>query len=272
MTRDDVVLVSIDGRIATVTLNQPDRLNALSDRMLKRLGEVMDELAETDTRCVVIKGAGRAFSAGYDAGGDAEEIGYAHTRTAVDDRNRQLKNIDVFLKIWRHPVPVIAQVHGYCMAGGSQLCVFADITMVAEDTIITASPSLPIGGGYISPLWATVVSPKHAKVMSFDAGHRITGATAALWGWATEAVPADELQSRVDDLARSIAKTPASILQMKKEGINRVLELQSLITIARMGTETDTLVHQTPEARILQEWITTDGLKAAIARFQVDGL
>lgn len=266
------IVLELEGHVAEITLNRPERLNALNDKLLDELDAAFDYLAGVEHRAVVIKGAGRAFSAGYDAGSDSKEIGYADERSAVEDRDRQLRNIEIFTKIWRHPLPVITQVHGYCMAGGTQLCIFSDITIVAEDAVIAASPALPIGGGFISPIWATLVGPKRAKLMSFDAGHRIDGRTAAQWGWATEAVPSDRLEDHVRDLAISISRTPASILKLKKEAVNRVAELQGLLTISRIGAETDALLHLTPEIQKLQASIKERGLKGAITHFNEAGL
>lgn len=259
---------SSEAGIATIVLNRPERLNAINDRMLEELDAALEDVRRDESiRVVVLKGEGRAFSAGYDVGGDSQEIGYAHERTAVEDRDRQLANIELYMKIWRLPVPVIAQVHGYAMAGATQLCVFCDLTVVAEDAVIAASPTIPIGGGFISPLWATLTNVKRAKMMSFDAGHRIDGRTAAEWGWATEAVPAGDLDEHVAKLARGIARTPRPILVLKKEALNRVAELQNFELIARMGAETDALLHLTPEVRALQQDITELGLKGAIAKF-----
>lgn len=269
------IRLEISDRIATITLDRPERLNAISDGLMNDLDAAFDHLesgAAEPHRVVIIKGNGRAFSAGFDVASDSEEIGYAEHRDAVADRNRQLRSIDVFMRLWRHPLPVIAQVHGYCMAGATQLCVFSDLTYVADDTVLSASPALPIGGGFISPLWSTLVGPKRAKLMSFDAGHRISGVTAAAWGWATEAVPAADLDAHVRATAVAIARTPAGILTLKKEAANRTLELQGLVTIARLGTETDALLHLTPEIQELQESIRTRGLKGAIAHFEEHGV
>lgn len=261
------ITVDRDPHIAWITLNRPDRLNAISDTMLQELDACLDELRDSDNRVIVIRGAGRAFSAGYDVAPDEAEIGYASERTPTDDYNRLVGNIDFFTKIWRHPQTVIAAVHGYCVAGATQLASFADITIVQDDAVIQASPSIPIGGGYISPLWVHLVGPKRAKLMSFDAGHRIDGRTAADWGWATEAVPADRFEARVRELAESIARTPAALLNMKKEAINRAIELQGFLTMARMGAETDALLHLTPEVQLAQQRIAEKGLKGAIADF-----
>jgi enoyl-CoA hydratase len=264
--------VEIDGRIGWITLNRPEKLNALSDDLLDELGQALDELEKSRTRVVVLRGAGRAFCAGYDISPDAAEIGYAAERGPVEDRDRLLKNIELFTRIWHHPQPIIAAVHGYCVGGGAQLASFCDITIVADEAVIMASPSLLVGGGYLSPLWVHLVGPKRAKMMSFDAGHRISGQTAAAWGWATMSVPEAEFSAQVADLARSIARTPANVLRLKKEALNRTAELQGLLTYARMGAETDALVHQTVEVKTVMGWIRDTGLKAAIARFAVNGL
>ncbi|MFD4195081.1 enoyl-CoA hydratase/isomerase family protein [Amycolatopsis thermoflava] len=257
-----------EGPIAWLTLDRPDRLNALSMRMLDELAEHLARLENSDARVVVLRGAGRAFSAGYDVSGEAEEIGDAHTRSSVADRDRQAAYIDRFTRIWRHPQPVIAAVHGYCMAGATQLALFCDITVVAEDTQLAASPAIPLGGGFISPLWSFQIGPQRAKEMSFVPGRRIDGRTAVEWGFANTAVPAADLEKYVRELALSIAKTPASILRMKKLAINRVQEMHGFLTVAGMGADTDALIHTTPDVTELQELVKDIGLKQAIAHFR----
>lgn len=266
------ILLEREGHVAWITLNRPERLNAMNDQLLDELEQALDHLSGTDNRVVVIRGAGRAFCAGYDISPEAEEIGYATERDPVQDRDRLLGNIEKFTRIWRHPQPVIAAIHGYCIGGGAQMASFADITIVTDDAVIMSSPSLLIGGGYLSPLWVHLVGPKRAKLVSFDAGHRISGTKAAEWGWAAEAVPADGFDEHIRQLAHSIARTPGNILRMKKEALNRVTEMEGLLTYARLGAETDALLHQTAEVREVQRWIREDGLKAAITRFNADGV
>ncbi|MEO5321136.1 enoyl-CoA hydratase-related protein [Arthrobacter sp. CC3] len=260
------------GHIAWITLNRPERLNAMNGALLAEFSHALDVLAASNNRVVVIKGAGRSFSAGYDIAADSDEIGYTAERGPVEDRDHLLYNIDLWTKIWRHPQPVIAAVHGVCVAGATQLASMCDITIVTDDATIMASPALPLGGGYISPLWSHLVGPKRAKLMSFDAGRRISGKTAAAWGWATESVPAEEFENHVRETAQSIARTPASLLKVKKEAINRTIELQGLLTYARMGAETDALLHLTPEVVQIQNLIKTHGLKEAIRLFNAGAL
>lgn len=264
---EDCLLIERDGPVTWLTLNRPERLNALSDELLESLDRALEESASTDAGVVVIRGEGRSFCAGYDIAPSSAEVGYAAERTPVQDRDRLLGNIELFTRIWRHPQPVIAQVHGHCVAGGAQLASLCDITIVAEDAKIMTSPALPLGGGYLSPLWVHRVGPQRAKLMSFDAGRKISGRTAAEWGWAAEAVPAAELATYVRRTAHSLARTPAPLLRLKKEAVNRAVEQQGLLTYARTGAETDALLHQTPEVKHFQESIKSLGLKGAIAAF-----
>lgn len=266
-TESNLVEVERDGFVTWLTLNRPHRLNALSDELLVRLGEELDATAKTDARIVVIRGAGRSFCAGYDIAPDSAEVGYAAERSPVEDRDRLLGNIELFTRIWRHPQPVIAAVHGHCVAGGAQLASMCDITIVAEDATIMTSPALPLGGGYLSPLWVHRVGGQRAKLMSMDAGRRITGDEAEKWGWAAAAVPADQLHDYVRHTAHSIARTPGTLLRLKKEAVNRAVELEGVLTYARMGAETDALLHLTPEVIHTQSRIKELGLKGAIAEF-----
>jgi enoyl-CoA hydratase/carnithine racemase len=255
-----------EGLISWITFNRPHRLNAFSDRLLDELDDALEAERTSDSRVLVISGAGRAFSAGFDVSSDAEEI--APGFDAVELRDRQAEHAERWLRIWDHPKPVIAAVHGYCMAGATQMCVFCDLTVVAEDAVIAASPAIPLGGGFISPMWAFLVGPKRAKQMSFVAGEQISGTTAVEWGWANYAVPAEQLHESVAELARRIAMTPSSMLRMKKLSNNRAMELQGFRTMATMGAETNTVVHETEAVRGFQALIRENGLKEAIRRFQ----
>lgn len=252
-----------DGPLTWLTLNRPDKLNAMSRQLLEEFSAALELLAEdADTRVVAIRGAGRAFSAGY----DIERTDEVHEVDIVDDYITHAGYLERFLKIWDHPKPVLAAVHGYCLAGATQLCTFCDMTVVAEDATI-GWPSLPLGGGYISPLWVPLVGPKRAKQMSFVPGSRITGRTAADWGWANYAVPAAELEKEVRMLARSIARIPAPTLRMKKMAINRVADAMGFRNIVLMGAETDALLHYSADVKKLGESIQEHGLKEAINVF-----
>ena len=261
------ILLDRDGPLTWLTLNRPEKLNAMSRALLEEFSAALAHLALDDsTRVIAIRGAGRAFSAGY----DIERSDESHEVDIVDDYLTHAGYLDRFLEIWDHPKPVLACVHGYCLAGATQLCTFCDITVVAEDAVI-GWPSLPLGGGYISPLWVPLVGPKRAKQMSFVPGSRISGRTASDWGWANYAVPAPDLEEDVSRLAASIATIPAATLRMKKMAINRVADVMGFRNIVPMGAETDALLHYSAGVKQLADLIQELGLKGAIARFKESG-
>lgn len=262
----ETVLVEREGPILWITLNRPDRLNALSHEMLAGLGDALEDARRDDSRVLVLRGAGRAFSAGHDLASDSPEV--TEPGDAVDDFERQTSYIDLFLRMRDHPKPVIAAVHGYCMAGAAQLATFADVVVVAEDAVIAASPVIPLGGGFISPLFAFSIGAARAKLLSFVPGRRISGVQAVDWGWAAEAVPAGDLVAHVRELALQIARTPPHVLRMKKVAINRVMDLQGFRIAAATGAETDVVVHHTEAVGTVKSAIEADGFKETSRRFR----
>ncbi len=262
----ETLLVEHEGPISWITLNRPHRLNAMNDRLMAELGTALAELRTSGGPVLGIRGAGRAFSSGYDIENDSEEMTGSAERDITEDHNRLEGNLKRFLEIWDHPKPVIAAVHGYCLAGATQLCMFTDITVVAEDSRI-GLPSLPMGGGYITPLWTPFVGPKRAKQMSFVPSSQIDGKTAELWGWANYAVPADELMDNVRELAARIATIPSPILRVKKMAINRVWDVMGFRNTVLMGAESDALLHASRPVQALNALITEHGLKGAIAKY-----
>jgi enoyl-CoA hydratase len=264
------LVVEHDGPISWIVLNRPHKLNALSDELLIELTEALSYLESNGGPVIGVRGAGRAFSTGYDISSDSAEAGNLQHRDITEDRARLVDKMERLMGLWDHPKPTIAAVHGYCLAGATQLCVFADITIVADDAVI-GEPTLPIGGGYIAPLWSTLIGPKRAKQMSFVAGSTIDAETAVEWGWANYAVPADRLVEDARELAGRIAMTPPEVLRIKKNAVNRVLEQQGFRALAMQGAETDALLHSSGAVRRLNTIMVDEGLKVAIDRFAEGG-
>ena len=261
------VLLERDGRLAYVTLNRPERLNAFSPSQWNLLEEALAQAnADPEVRIIIIRGAGRAFSAGADIRAREEE-GYLpdHGDVADDAINLQV-GIDRFLRIWNNPKPIIAQVHGYCLGVASQLAVMCDITVIAEDARV-GLPSLPLGGGMISPMWAWLIGPKRAKEMSYTVGAQIDGKTASEWGWANRAVPATELEATVREMATKMANLPSKFLQLKKSSINRQMDIQGFSTAIKTGAEIDALLHFTDTTDTMRTAIREHGLRGAIEAF-----
>lgn len=244
-----------------IVLDRPDKANAFSTELLDEFGAALEHLRTNGPPVIAIRGEGKGFSAGY----DLDQVGRAELPDPVADRERLARNVERFTAMWDHPKPIIAAVHGYCVAGATQMALWADITIVADDASI-GEPALPIGGGYIAPQWAPYVGPKRAKELAFVPGNSIDGPTAVEWGWANHSVPADRLIASVESLAARIAKTPPDVLRIKKLSINRA---SSPYRDATAGVaEMNTLLHMSPQAQEVREHAARVGLKEAVATYR----
>jgi enoyl-CoA hydratase/carnithine racemase len=264
MTRD-FIAVDREDRIGWLILNRPAKLNAMNPQMLDEFSGALAELTDDPAvRVIITRGAGRAFSAGFDI--DRPPSVQDGDLDVTENYARLVGNIDRFLEIWDCPKPVIAAVHGHCLAGATQMAVFCDLTVVAENARI-GWPTMPVGGGYISPIWTWLVGPKRAKQMSFNAGSSVSGREAADWGWANFAVAETELWDEVRNMALRIVRIPADVLQMKKYAVNRVLDLQGFRSSVKLGAETDALLHASRSVGVIRQAIREYGLTQAIEEF-----
>jgi enoyl-CoA hydratase len=254
----------VEDYLTWIVLDRPDKANALSHDLLDELSSALAALVEEGGPVIAIRGEGRGFSAGYDIGA----MGKKAEPGPVADRARLQGYIDRYLAIWDHPKPVIAAVHGFCMAGATQLVTFTDITVVTDDAKI-GEPKLPIGGGFIAPIWAPLVGPKRAKELAFVVGNTIDGPTAVEWGWANHSVPAADLIPSVEGLARRIALTPPDALRVKKLSINRAMEAMGIREATNSAADMDTLLHLSPEVREVRKWVGEVGLGEAIKKYKV---
>ena len=253
------------GPLTWLVLARPDKANALSNDLLDEFSDALQRLVHSGGPVIGIRGEGKGFSAGY----DLDQVGkLGKSVDPVADRDRLSRNVNRFLAMWDHPKPIIAAVHGYCIAGATQMCVFADITIVANDARI-GEPTVPIGGGFIAPLWMPLVGPKRAKELAFVPGNSIDGPTAVEWGWANHSVAEDQLIPAVEDLAARIAKIAPEVLHIKKLSINRAAEAMGYRNAASGVAEMDALLHLTPPVVELKQWIGKVGLKEAIAAYRV---
>jgi enoyl-CoA hydratase len=194
-------------KIATITLNRPERLNALSGALMGELDVVLKDLEEDRSiKVVILKGAGRAFSAGYDVNPTSPER-YGGMVDIGADRRRLNRTINRWLRVWDLPKPVIAQLHGYCVAGGTHLATMCDLTITAEDTLIGLPTAGPLGASLMAAEWCHLVGVKKTKEMFYVIGKLIDGKEAERIGWANKAVPADRLEEEVNTLASEIAET-----------------------------------------------------------------
>lgn len=260
------IRVEHEGPLSWIVLNRPDRANALSPALLDEFSDALEHLKIEGGPVIGLRGEGKGFCAGMDLG----SYGSGDTGPAdpMKDRERLHRNVERWLAMWDHPKPVIAAAHGFCMAAAAQMCVFADITIVADDVRI-GEPTIPIGGGFIAPTWVSLVGHKRAKEFAFVPGNWIDGPTAVEWGWANHCVPAGDLLGSVASLAERIALTPPEVLRLKKLSINRAAEAAGFRQALSGIAEIDALLHLAPAVLEIRARMAEQGLKSVMAEYKV---
>jgi len=251
------------GRVARITLNRPEHLNALSLDLMKELVNALGE-AEQDEgiRVVIIKGAGRAFCAGYDIEGRPGDYS-AGTAPILDDLTAMQENTKYLTTIWNLRKPVIAQVHGYCVAGGNDVAGQCDITIAAENAMFMHPQIRRLGLTWLH-MAAYHAGLQWAKMLMFT-GDPVSGKQAEKIGLVARAVPADKLEEEVSKLAERIACVPAEELALNKAALNRVAEEMGLRNVFSAASELDTIAHYTDAVHGFIAMAREKGLKEALA-------
>ena len=257
------ILIEHAGPISWIVLNRPAQANALSGTMLEAFSAALSTLENEGAPVLGIRANGKGFCAGMDLG----QYGGAAAMDPVADARRLNANVARWLAIWDHPKPVIAAVYGYCAGVAAQMCVFADLTVVADDVRIS-EPGVPIGGGFIAPTWVAQVGAKRAKEFAFLPGNSIDGPTSVEWGWANHCVPADRLIEAVEALAARIALVPADVLRVKKLSVNRAAEAAGFRSATAGIAEMDSLLHLAPSVLAIRERMSAEGLKAVLGDYR----
>ena len=264
---ESIVYEVADG-VARITLNRPEKLNAISPQMLRELHDALWE-ADDDTavHCVVLRGAGRAFCAGYDLAGPpttAERDGrtYRGASTFDDDAWQMEKAQRLRMALFDMHKPVIAQVHGYCLAGGTDLATLCDILVCADDAKFGFPPGRDLG---VLPtqMWLYHVGPQWTKRLLLT-GDTVNGVEAAQIGLALKSVPVDALEAEVEGLARRMALVDRELLAANKRIINLGLELMGARTLQRLAVEIDARGHQAASAGQFRRNARDHGLREAL--------
>jgi enoyl-CoA hydratase len=254
------------GRIARITLNRPDRLNAISEAMPGEIRRAVEQ-ANTDdaVHVIVLAGAGRAFCAGY----DLKQYAEGETPLIQDmpwdpmQDYRIMKGFtDDFFSIWRSYKPVLCKVQGYAVAGGSDIALCADIVVMAEDARIGYMPAR-VWGCPTTAMWVYRLGAEKAKRMLLT-GDTIDGKTAKAWGLVYEAVPEDLLDAEVDALAERMAAVPKNQLMMQKLMINQAYENMGLAGTQMIATLFDGITRHTPEGMWFKRHAEAHGFHAAV--------
>jgi enoyl-CoA hydratase/carnithine racemase len=259
---------TVVGRIARITLNRPARLNAIDDKMPREIRRAVEEAnADDRVHVLVLQGAGRAFCAGYDLKKYAE--GDPRNRwnqtmpwDPMKDYRGMKANTDDFFSIWRSYKPVICKVHGYAVAGGSDIALCADIVIMAEDARIGYMPAR-VWGCPTTAMWVYRLGAEKAKRMLLT-GDTVDGRTAEKMGLVYQAVPRKDLDRTVDALAKRMAGVPKNQLMMQKLMINQAYENMGLASTQAMATLFDGITRHSPEGVWFKNYAEKHGFHAAV--------
>ncbi|MCH7812062.1 MAG: crotonase/enoyl-CoA hydratase family protein [Chloroflexi bacterium] len=257
------------GALAFVTLNRPERLNAIDRRLAVALEAAIARAnEERDVRVIVLRGAGRAFCAGYDLQdapqAEAEAQAGAGGWDPVADFRGMSRNVRAFMSLWESRKPVVAQVHGWCVGGGTDLVLCADLIYMAEDARIGYPPSR-IWGTPTTCMWVYRLGLEHAKRLMLT-GEALDGREAERIGLVSRAVPPERLAQEVESFAEKLATTPVNQLVMNKLLVNQAYENMGLRTTQMLGTFLDGIARHTPEGVEWRELAIREGFQEAVRR------
>ncbi|PHP66866.1 enoyl-CoA hydratase [Zhengella mangrovi] len=264
------VVYEKDGRIGRITLNRPEVLNAIDDELPRELAACVEEAnGDPQVHVIVLSGAGRAFCAGYDltyyaeaAAGDGNAVTQEMPWDPMKDYAFMMRNTELFMSLWRSYKPVICKVHGFAVAGGSDIALCSDMIVMAEDAEIGYMP-VRVWGCPTTAMWVYRLGPERAKHMLFT-GDRISGREAERMGLVLKAVPAEALDAEVDRLAERMATVPVNQLMMQKLVVNQAIEAMGLKQTQMLATVFDGITRHSPEGLNFKHRAEQTGWKQAV--------
>jgi enoyl-CoA hydratase len=284
-----VVQYAVDGRVARITLNRPERGNGITRAMLTALERAVEQAdLDPDVSVLLLAGNGKGFCGGYDlvqsAEGqdrlDADDDDAAVPGSPLDPRviranhdpgavwdptvdyAMMSRNVRAFMSLFHCGKPVVCKVHGFCVAGGTDMALCADLLVIAADAKIGYPPAR-VWGSPTTSMWAYRLGPQRAKRLLFT-GDSLSGAEAVEWGLAIEAPPAERLDERTEALVARIARVPLNQLRMMKLLVNQSVYAQGLHATQVLGTVFDGLARHTAEGYAFQGLAADEGFRAAV--------
>lgn len=277
---------AVTGRIARITLNRPDRGNGITRTLVRELEDCVEQ-ADLDpaVHVILLAGNGKGFCGGYDLVESAEGKGRRDAAPVVPgspvdpkvmaanhdprrtwdpmvDFGMMSRNVRGFMSLFHASKPVICKVHGFCVAGGTDMALCSDLLVIADDAKIGYPPAR-VWGSPTTSMWAYRLGAQRAKRLLFT-GDSLSGAEAVEWGLAIEAPPADRLDERTEALVERIAQMPLNQLQMMKLLVNQSLYAQGLHQTQLIGTVFDGITRHTPEGYAFARRAAEAGFKQAV--------
>ena len=282
----ETLLYEADGRVARITLNRPERGNGITTAMPTELAACVERAnLDPGVHVIALAGNGSGFCGGYDlvasAEGEMSELGgEAPPGSPLDpatiaanhvpgtdwdpvvDYQFMSRNVRGFMSLFHSEKPVLCKVHGYCVAGGTDMALCSDLLVIAEDAKIGYPPAR-VWGSPTTAMWASRIGPMRAKRLLLT-GDSLTGAEAAEWGLATEAVPAAELDARFEALVGRVARLPINQLVMMKLLVNQTVHAQGLAQTQTLGVLLDGIARHTEEGHAFVRRAAEAGFREAV--------
>jgi enoyl-CoA hydratase len=257
------IVVEKLGAVARLTLNRPERANALNRTMLEEIGAALDAAEnDADVRVLIVRGAGAAFSSGFDLKEQMER-----PPRGVDQWRPVLRqDFDTIMRFWHFPRPTIAAVRGPCLAGACELALACDLTIAADDAFF-GEPELKFGAGIVAMILPWIVRPKIAKEIILTGEDRIPAARAREIGMVNRVAPTAELDAAALALAKHIAAIDPDLVKQTKRAINRAYEAQNMLAALEEALAIDLGIEGagSPDKAQFMDIARRDGLRAALA-------
>lgn len=266
----DVVKYAKNGRIATVTLNRPEKYNTLRREVIQGLDDALrDANRDNAIRVIILEGAGDSFCAGFDFSNGLEhyegikEDNYDPGMDVYNVANPYTSYLATFMGLWRGLKPTIAKVHGYCVGGGSELALCADIVVASHDARI-GTPYSRVWGCHLTGMWVYRLGLAKAKYYALT-GEWISGKEAAEIELINFSYPLEELDDRVQALAEKMSRIPLTQLTAMKLVVNQAYDNMGLQSTQTLGPILDGIMRNTPEGRAFVRHARDNGVKSAVA-------
>ena len=269
VSHSDQVLYEVSDKIATITLNRPEKLNAMSQSLLDDLERAFDRAKnDSSAKVVLLKGAGRSFCAGYDLAPDdwiLTQYGadFDGPVNAVQDREDVTKILEYWLRLWKFPKPIIAEVQGVCLSGAGELLAMADIVVAADNAKFGHPAGRDLGIPVTLSFWPLLIGMRKTKELLFTA-KLIDGVEAERIGLVNQAVPADTLSSAALEMAHDVARTAEVGLRVSKLATNRWFENMGLLASTYSTADLDTFFHQSETYVDFFKTVREEGMHAAL--------
>jgi enoyl-CoA hydratase len=260
---EPILLVEDLGPVRRLTMNRPGSLNALNADLVGAMSRALDEASDDDdVRVLILRGAGRAFCAGYDLNEDAS----GGVLDAPRWQEELTHSTEEMLKFLEHPKPVIASVHSYCLAGGTDLMLACDLAVAADDAYF-GYVDVRFGSGVVSMFLPWIVGVRAAKELLFTGEDRVPAEEALRIGLVNRVVPRDQLDDATLRLAEEIAKNEPFVIQATKRAVNAAWDVAGFRKAMTANTEIDVTIETAnlPARDEFRRITTEQGLKAAIA-------